>query len=217
MTDTSPADATSFTPDHDEPLIHDLLDRVARHCERHAGQLEPRELERLADILLRIAGPNDEYPHRASLDHQSLEIHSIDDPHDPAAAEARARPAPSEDTGPTLQALVARLLVAANLVSRRQREVARLHLWGYSLTEIADHLQISYSVAYSRWRSARNHLRRAMAKIPPGEWLTAAPGLSAEQVREVMRADRHRYRYHPPRHCRAGHERCRRTGICQSL
>ena len=53
--------------------------------------------------------------------------HSIDDPRDPVGCEARRRPAPPAANAASIQALVARLLVAANLRSQRQRYAPPRH------------------------------------------------------------------------------------------
>ncbi len=196
--------------------IHDILQGVREHCRAHRD-LTPDELERLADLLLRVFGSDPEYPIRASLEHRSIRVHSLDDPSSTIAAQARRRPAPPEAIGPSLQALVARLLVAANLVSRRQRTVARLHLWGYSLVEIAELLELPYSTVASRWRTARTRLKRALEDLAEEGWPARASrieAISAEEVAETFRDEQDRCRYEPPHHCPRGKERCRTTGIC---
>ncbi len=199
-----------------DPQILNILQRVREHC-RAAGPLEPEQLERLADLLLRRFGPDPEYPIRARLEYQTIELHSLDDPGDPLAREAHCRPAPPARDGASLPALVARVLVAANLRSRHQRAVARLFLWGYSLSEIADMLELPRSTVASRWRRARKRLQRAAAGLAREGWFAHASSveaIAAEQVAEVFRAEQERTRYLPPRHCSPGRERCRRTGIC---
>jgi len=196
--------------------IHDVLQRVRERCRTHRD-LTPDELERLADMLLRVCGPAPEYPIRDSLEHRSVEVHSLDDPSDSIGAQARRRPASPDTTGPSLQALIAHLLVAAHLVSRRQRTVARLHLWGYSLVEIAELLGLPYSTVASRWRTARTRLKRAVEELATEGW-PARPSridaISAEQVADTFRDEQDRCPYEPPRHCPRGKERCRVTGIC---
>lgn len=195
--------------------IHEVLQAVRRHCARHPG-LEPPELERLADLLLRVFGPDPDYPIRAELEHRTMELHSIDDPHDPVARAARRRAAPPEDNPPSLQALIARLLVAGNLRSTRQREVARLYLWGYSLPEIAELLGIPVSTVRARWRGARAQLQRALTEFA-GDGLTATArprDISSEDAAAAFRDQQHIPRYAPPRHCPPGRERCARTGVC---
>jgi DNA-binding CsgD family transcriptional regulator len=167
-------------------------------------------------MLLRVFGPDEEYPHRTILAYQSQEIHSLDDPLSPIALQARRQPAPAP--GPPLQALIARLLVVASLgrpsVSPRQREVARLHLWGYTLAEVAQCLDIPVSTARSRWRSARRHLQRALGDLWAVEVADRPAEITSEQAQELFREEQQRCCYHPPRHCPRGKERCRKTGIC---
>ena len=204
--------------DHpDADLIDQVLLRVRQHCEANAGRLGPDELERLADIVLRVAGDDPEYPSRADLEHHTQMIHSLDDASHPASRTARNQCAVRSETGPTLQALIARLLVAANLVSRRQREVARLYLLGHSTVEIAEILGVRRSTVQSRWRLARERLQEALREIPPGDWLAlpcASARVGAEEARSAFHDDRHRPRYRPPRHCPTGRERCATTGVC---
>jgi len=201
----------------DPELIDQVLLRVRRHCEANAGRLEADELERLADIVLSIAGDDPQYPSRCDLEHTTQTIHSLDDTHDPSARRARRRPAPTDATGPSLQALIGRLLVAANLVSRRQREVARLYLYGYSTVEIADALGVPRTTVQSRWRSARVHLQDALRDLPLTDWLTLPTSrerITTEAARVSFRADQYRPRYHPPQHCPPGREKCAKTGVC---
>ncbi len=196
--------------------IHEVLRRVREHCERATGRLEPEELERLADLLLRLFGPDPEYPIRTSLEHRTQSIHSLDDLHDPVGRRANAQPA-ALDTGPSLQALISRLLVAAKLVSRRQRQVARLHLYGHTLEETAELLGVPLSTVTARWRCAKRSLQRALRDVPPADWL-ACPCQDQEiaraQARDTFREDQCRCCYSPPRHCPRGKERCRTTGVC---
>jgi DNA-binding CsgD family transcriptional regulator len=206
--------------DRDRPeadLIDQVMLRVRRHCEANAGRLSQDELERLADIVLRIAGDDPEYPTRCELEHRTYFIHSLDDADDPVAYRAHTQPAPADATGPSLQALVARLLVAANLVSRRQREVARLYLLGHSTVEIARVLSVPRTTVQSRWRRARERLQEALREVPIEDLLTmpsASARISAEAVRVTFHDDQHRPRYHPPTHCPTGRERCAKTGVC---
>jgi len=198
------------------PHIHEILEHLREHL-RTAGPLEPEQLERLADLLLRLFGDDPEYPVRADLEHQTVELYSLDDPPGHLAREARGQPAPPEATTASLQALVARLLVAANLRSRHQRAVARLHLWGYSLPEIAGVLGVSHTAVASRWRRARERLQRAALELMRDGWFARASridAIDAEQVAQTFRAEEQRERYFPPRHCPPGRERCRRTGVC---
>lgn len=197
--------------------IDQVLLRVRRHCERNAGRLTPEELERLADIVLRIAGDDPEYPSRWDLEHHSQQIRSLDDLRDAAGGRARHRAAPSAATGGSMQGLIARLLVAANLVNRSQREVARLYLWGCSTVEIARRLGVPRTTVQSRWRCARSRLQEALGELSPAEWLmlpSASELVSGEQARALFGEEQRRVRYHAPQHCPAGRERCARTGIC---
>lgn len=210
-------------PEHDRPeteLIDHVLLRVRRHCEANAGRLTSDDLERLADIVLRIAGEDPDYPCRGDLEHTTQSIHSLDDPPDPAFGSAPGSPAPRGATTASLQALIARLLVAANIRSRRQREVARLYLLGHSSGEVAHALAIPRSTVHARWRMARTRLREALREIPPSDWhtlpVTAASAVGSEAAREAFYADERRPCYHPPTHCPAGRERCAATGICAS-
>lgn len=198
---------------------HEVLQAVREHCRSHPG-LEPPDLERLADLLLRVFGPDADYPVRAELEHRTVELHSLDDRHDPGARAAHRRPAPPEDTPPSLQALIARILTAGNLRSARQREVARLHLWGYTLPETAELLGVPVSVARSRWRSAREHLQCALSDLAREELLAgplASAAIRHEQVLATFRAEQHPPLYEPPRHCPQGRERCARTGVCRAV
>lgn len=202
---------------HDAELIDQVMLRVRRHCEANAGRLDHDELERLADIILRIAGDNPDYPSRFDLEHHTQTVHSLDDEYDPVARRARAQTIPTDATAPSLQALIARLLVAANLVSRRQREVARLYLFGHSTAEIAHILAVPRSTVQSRWRRARAHLQEALRDLPLTDWLTLpspVERITSDAARVTFRADQHRPRYHAPKHCPAGRERCATTGIC---
>lgn len=201
-----------------EELLDRTLARIRSHCERRAGSLEPEELEQLADLLLRVFGDDPQYPCRVELGHGSLDVCSLS-PHCDRLAGSETRPAPTLQSGVVLQALIARLLIGANLVSRRQREVARLHLWGFTLMEIAEHLGVPLSTVISRWRHAKRYLQRAMRDIPPAEWLecfSSDARVTTGQAHEAFHEDRDRCLYRRPRHCRPGEERCRNTGICLS-
>lgn len=203
---------------HDE-LFDRTLERIRSHCERMAGRLEPDELEQLADLLLRIFGDDAEYPCRSELEHRSLDIDSLGPYYDRLADGATRQPAPPQQSTVVLQALIARLLIGANLTSRRRREVARLHLWGFTLAEIAEHLDVPLSTVTSRWRHARRQLQRAMRDIPSVKWLecfSSDPRVTAGQAHESFREEQDRCLYQPPRHCPPGEERCRVTGICVS-
>ena len=192
--------------------IDRVLQRVRRHCEQNAGQLRPEELERLSEIVLRIAGDDPEYPWRWDTERCAREIHSLDDPDDPVAREIYARPRPMTATGGTLQALIARLLVAANLVSRGQREVARLYLWGLTTAQIAQKLGIPRTTVQSRWRCARKHLRAALREVSPSDWLlmpSPSGRVESEQARAIFSREEHRTLYCAPRHCPQGRSAAR--------
>jgi len=198
--------------------VHEVLQAAREHCRTQPG-LEPPDLERLADLLLRVFGPDPDYPVRAELEHRTVELHSLDDRHDPVARAAHRQPAPPEDTPPSLQALIARVVVAGNLRSARQREVARLYLWGYALPEVAELLGVPISTVKSRWRTAREHLQRALSGLARKELLgdpAASEAIRHEHVLATFRAEQHPARYEPPRHCPLGRERCARTGVCRT-
>lgn len=212
MANKSHCSRNTATPFH----IHEVLQAVHERCRAHR-KLSADELERLADMLLRVWGDDPEYPVRSTLTHRSIEVHSLDDARDSVSRAARERPAPPETNAASLQALVARLLVAANLVSPLQRTVARLHLWGYSLTEIAQRLELPYSTVACRWRAARVHLQRAARELAREGWFTHTSGIEAiatEQIAETFRDQQQVCCYQPPRHCPRGRERCRVTGLC---
>jgi hypothetical protein len=210
------AEMKSIIAEREAIHIHDILLQVRRHCERNVGKLEPEELERLADLLLRIAEPDAEYPCRHELDNVTQKIVSLDDPYGPARIEAELRAAPSEITAPSLQALIARIIIAADLPTRKQREVARLHLWGYSLSEVAAILHLPESTVAGRWRSARQRLQQALQDWPLDEMLDLpiAAEFTREQIRRVHLSDCARRCYQPPQHCPEGREKCATTGVC---
>ncbi|MFW6157040.1 MAG: RNA polymerase sigma factor, partial [Armatimonadota bacterium] len=145
------------------------------------------------------------------------QLHSLDAPDDPTGQRARARATPTPTTGASLQALIARLVVAANLVNRKHREVARLYLWGYNTAEIADMLDIPRSTVLPRWRDARTHLQQALREMSLSEWLalpTPSERIRRAQIRSTFAEDEARVLYHPPQHCPRGHEHCATTGVC---
>lgn len=209
------ADRHRFPEEH----IQETLQRITQHCEQAAGSLDPDELEQLADLLLRVCGHDPEYPCRSELEHASLDIRSLDALWSQPGERSFQQAAPPERSTVVQQALVARLLVAAQLPSRKQREVARLRLWGYTLREIGEMLDVPLSTVISRWRCARRHLQRAMTEIPPSEWMqcpSSDPHVTSGQAQEAFREEQARRSYRHPRHCRPGRERCRVTGICPS-
>jgi hypothetical protein len=126
---------------------------------------------------------------------------------------------------PYLLPVVASLLVHAHLTPR-QRQVARLLLWGSEIKEVAEKLGIAVSTVRRMWAEARKALGKALvemalarareesaqeSEIPHG------PGLriSRLEIMEIFFAESHRFGYRPPRHCVAGKERCRGTGVCK--
>ena len=174
------------------------------------------DLERCADMLLRLHGPDPEYPHVPDVEWHSYPMHSLDDPHDPVAREARRRARPTEAPPEALQAMISGLLVEAGLVNRDQRRVARLRLWGYRIREIAQLLGLPPTTVQTRWRYARRRLLAALAERS-AEAALASPGtgcLDSEQLRLLFSAEQRKQLYCPPRHCPRGSERCQRTGVC---
>ena len=202
-----------------DEFIHETLLRITNHCERNAGRLTPEELEQLGDLLLKVCGDDPEYPCRADLERESHDIRSLEDPCDWFARGASSHPEPARQTTATMHALIARLLVAAQLPTRKQRLVARLHLWGCTLSETARMLDVPLTSVISRWRCAKRHLQRAMREIPPTEWMECFSSdecVISGQAQEAFREEQHRCLYRGPRHCPDGKERCRVTGICTS-
>ncbi len=200
-----------------DDLIHEMLAHLREHCERNAGRLTPDELEQLADFLLKICGEDPEYPCRVDLDRTTHDIRSIHDADDWFGRCAYRQPEPTRQSSLRLQALTAGLLVAAGIPSRKQREVARLHLWGYTLAETARLLGIPFTTAISRWRYAKQSLQRAVRRIPPNQWmerLLRDPHAATAHIQEAFREDQKRCLYRRPKHCPDGHERCVFTGIC---
>lgn len=199
--------------------IHAVLSAVREHCRQRPG-MEPPELERLANLLLRVFEPDPDYPVRAGLEHRTVRLHSLQDQHDPLARAAHRQPAPPEDATPSLQVLIARLLVVGNLRSARQREVARLHLWGYALPEIATRLDLPLSTVKSRWAAARRQLQLALSELGR-DALADTPdplrAISSEAVAATFSAAQQPSCYEPPRHCPEGRERCAHTGVCGRL
>jgi len=116
---------------------------------------------------------------------------------------------------PHLLPIVSGLLVEAYLTPR-QRQVARLILWGWEPKEIASKLGIAGSTVRKLWSRARKPLGEALIKMA----LTRAREeeenpVSAAELREIYLEEVGRFAYHPPRHCPAGKERCKNTGVCE--
>jgi hypothetical protein len=130
---------------------------------------------------------------------------------------ARTQSRPDPATAPSLQALIARLIVAANIVSRHQREVARLYLFGHSTVEIAEILNVPRTTVQSRWRRARERLQEALRELPLAEWMalpSPSAQISSEAAGAAFRDQQHPPRYRAPKHCPEGRERCAVTGVC---
>ena len=116
---------------------------------------------------------------------------------------------------PHLLPIVSGLLVEAYLTPR-QRQVARLILWGWEPKEIASKLGIAASTVRKLWSRARKPLGEALIKMA----LTRAREeeenpVSAAELREIYLEEVGRFAYRPPRHCPAGKERCKNTGVCE--
>jgi len=112
--------------------------------------------------------------------------------------------------------LVARLLVAASLTSRRRR-VARLRMWGYSRTETATLLGLKPTTVDTEWRYAKRALRAALRRGNVEEMRAgdvAKAVVEDVDVRELIRSEQRRCIYVRPTHCAAGKEKCRTTGVC---
>jgi len=191
-------------------LVEDL-------CDRYGPELSGCELEALADALLKVHGPDEQYPHLpdedASTGGPDFVVHSLDDERAPRSREARARPGPPPESLPgAMRVRVARLMAAANLTGHRRR-VARLRLWGYAPAEIAQVLGLERSAVYLEWRCAKRALGIALAS---GDWDHGpAPGITDADARELLRSEQRKTLYRKPSHCARGKEKCRRTGVCQ--
>ena len=205
----------------DDDVMAAMIQELGR---RQEGEPTEDELEAIADMLLRIYGPAEDYPVGAAErswgeERRGFPLHSLDDASDHRSRQAHKQPAPPPEAAPAaLQALVARLLVAANLTPRRRRQVARLHLWGYQLTEVAELLGLPTTTVYTQWRYARKALQEAIGAKRVDEM--SAEGVPPELVtdadaREVLRIEQNRCIYIRPRHCAPGHEKCRATGVCR--
>lgn len=190
-------------------LVEDL-------CDRYGPELTGDELETLANALLKVHGPDEEYPHL--LDEDAPEggpgfaVHSLDDEASLRARDARqilATPPASLPGAMRLRA--ARLVTAANLIGRR-RQVAKLRLCGYAPPEIAALLGLERAVVYAEWRNARRALRAAFSSGDRERgWAT---DISSADARELFRSEQRKRIYRKPSHCAQGKEKCRRAGVC---
>jgi hypothetical protein len=191
-------------------LVRDL-------CDRYGPELDGDELEALADTLLRVHGPDEQYPHLPDEDApaggRDFVVHSLEDEGASRSREARDRPAePPESLPGAMQLQVTRLMAAANLTGRR-RQVARLRLWGYAPAEIAGLLGIERSVVYLEWRYAKRALGAALTS---GDYDRAqASRITRADARELFRSEQRKRLYRKPGHCARGKEKCRRTGVCK--
>jgi len=132
---------------------------------------------------------------------------------------------------PYLLPVVGSLLVHAHLTPR-QRQVARLVLWGAGIKEVGEKLGIAVSTVRRIWAQARKALGKALVEMALAKAREAGAGGSGgrgslayvgnaadwEQSRDILEvffAESHRRGYLAPRHCVAGKERCRGTGVCK--
>lgn len=195
---------------------------VEELCDRYGAELTEEELEALADLLLRLCGPDEDYPCGKEIEPgqcpRLVVMHSLDDLTTERVRAVRRQPTPPPADAPgVVQVLVARLLVAAGLTSRR-RQVARLRLWGYKPAQVADLLGLSRKAVYTEWAYAREALRAALGRGRLDEM--PAPGVDestirAVDLREVVRLEQRRCIYAHPTHCAVGKEKCRTTGVCK--
>jgi len=194
---------------------------VEELCERYQAALTEDDLEALADLLLRLCEPDDEYPCGEETARgecpRGMVLDSLDDTTSARARQAQRLPAPPPDSAPgVVQVLVARLLVAANLTGRR-RYVARLRLWGYESKEVAALLRLPLATVNTEWRYAQEALRSALATGCTDQMPARGVAKSAVRevdAREVLRLEQLRVTYVPPSHCERGQERCRKNGVC---
>ncbi|MCD6360309.1 MAG: hypothetical protein J7M38_05530, partial [Armatimonadetes bacterium] len=196
----------SMGHDSQTPDLRQARDLVDYLCERYGTQLSDDELEALADLLLRLYGDDEEYPcsdeARFNGHLRAVTIEPLEDSAAVQMLRGWSRPAPVPDSAPgVVQVLVARLLVAANLTSRRRRQVARLRLWGCSRRETARLLGLREVTVDTEWRYARRALREAMQRGRVDDM--PAPGVSPEIVstvdaREVARLEQRRCIYVRP-------------------
>jgi hypothetical protein len=201
------------TPREDQLQTLTLVEDL---CDRYGPELSGDELEALANALLKVHGPDEQYPHLPDEDAPTggpgFVVHSLTDESSPHVREAHGRPSePPESLPDTMRVQVERLISAANLTGRRRR-VAKLCLWGYAPAEIAGLLGLERSVIYREWRSAKRALELALAS---GDWeRDTAPEISSRDARELFRSEQRKRAYRKPGHCARGKEKCRRTGVC---
>ncbi len=216
------------TDGHEQPRPQQRRDKDARQalslvydlCTNHGMELGDDELEALADMLLKIHGPDEQYPHLPDEEKVRADFtsHSLNNPADPACRRARRQSAPPAESAPAIvQVEVARLLVAANLTNQQRRQIARLHLWGYQLKKIAEHMGLPATTVYSHWRTAKRALRVAISAGTIDEMRVREVTediVESVDAREAYRLEQMRQRYRRPTHCPQGQEKCRRTGVC---
>ena len=202
------------TPREDQLQTLTLVEDL---CDRYGPELSSDELEALANALLKVHGPDEQYPHLPDEDAPSggsgFVVHSLTDESSPHVREAHGRPSePPESLPGTMRVQATRLLTAANLTGRRRR-VAKLRLWGYAPAEIAGLLGLELSMIYLEWRSAKRALELALAS---GDWdQDMASEISSVDARELFRSEQRKRLYRKPSHCALGKEKCRRTGVCR--
>jgi transcriptional regulator with XRE-family HTH domain len=109
---------------------------------------------------------------------------------------------------------VSNLLVEAYLTPR-QRQVARLILWGWEPKEIAAKLGIAASTVRKLWSRARKPLGEALVKLALARAQEEEDPIPTAELREIYLGEAGRYGYQQPRHCPASKERCRKTGVCE--
>ena len=186
-------------------------------CDRYGPELTGAELEMLANALLKVHGPDEQYPHLPDEDTPAgsagFVVHSLDDKGSPQARKTLCLPAePPESLPDTMRVQTERLLLAANLTGRRRR-VAKLRLWGYTPVMIAGLLGLKLSVIYNELRSAKRALRAAFSS---GDWdRDRTPAITSVDARELCRREQRKRVYRKPGHCALGKEKCRRTGVCK--
>jgi predicted transcriptional regulator len=115
-----------------------------------------------------------------------------------------AEPLPPADS--SLQCAL-RLLTRSHL-PRRKRLAFRLVARGYPQRRVARMLGMSH-LQVRRW------IVETCQDLQEGLTGRGSGFLELEQeIREVFRADMGRHAYAPERHCKAGNEGCRRSGLC---
>lgn len=204
-----------------EIRLQQAMRMVKRVCDRYGARLTARDLEALSDLLLRLCGPDEEYPYteerRMETGRRGVVVQALDSAAPLERWQMENRPAPPPPAVPgVVQVIVARLVVAAGLTGQR-RQVVRLRLWGYRLKEVAELLKLPLRSVYAHWHYAQPALREALAQ--GGLEDMPAVGVSEELVQqvdafEVFRREQDRCVYMRPTHCASGRELCRTSGVC---